>query len=285
MSARSYTRAIDQPAAGTDWAFVPSTSDWSRLLSIVATLTTSTTSGNRAAAITCTDETGNVFAYDIASYPQSSGAAEIYTWRSGSMLYGELAVPTYPAASIPGFWLPPGATVAAVTSNLDAPHPDVQAFTVTADEASLLPVVIVNGVNDKVSYTPGNGGGTPEDFLIAAGTYTTTATVAAALGAATGTASEALSTKLTVAAHAGSTYLLTAVSDVGTVGNGNTLATGSAADAFATIFTESSPLTLAGGVNTDGGDQWTAIVATYVVADAEHWRALAALLGTAPAGQ
>ena len=74
-------------------------------------------------------------------------------------------------SSIPGFWLPPGATVAAKTTNLDPVVTDVQAFVVSADEHTLLPVTIVVNVNDKFSYTPGGGGGMTEDFQIAAGVY------------------------------------------------------------------------------------------------------------------
>lgn len=278
MSHKSWTTKLDQPAPGVDWSFIPSNSDWSRLLAITATLTTDDTDVVRSAAVTVVDETGNLLTVDVPAGGAQNSSTFLYSWRAGSLYYGLGATPPTLTGSLPAFWLPAGATVAARTGNLDPPAGAIQAFFITADESSLLPVTIVVNVNDKISWAGVGGTGPPADYVIAPGVYTTIAQVAAAISAAVAPGPIVFNTRATVAAHAGSTYLITAVSDVGDAGNGDLIAAGSAHDAYASIFTESPPIVLNGGDNADGGDQWSSIVATYVTADARHWLTLEAMI-------
>lgn len=278
MSHKSWTTRLDQPPPGRDWSFIPSSSDWSRLLSITATLTVDDTDQSRGTAVTVTDETGNLIAYDAAAGSQNNGAATLYSWRPANMFYVSNSTVNANTSSIPGFWLPPGATVAALTTNLDPPAAATPATVISADESSLLPVTIVVNVNDKFSWAGAGGAGPPADYVIAPGVYTTIAQVAAAISAAVAPGPIVFNTRAACAAHAGSTYLFTAVADIGDAGNGDLVATGSTHDAYASIFTEGSPLTLGGGDNADGGDQWSNVVATYVTADARHWLTLEAMV-------
>lgn len=67
---------------------------------------------------------------------------------------------------------------------------------VLADTAPTLPLTVVTGTNDTFIYTPA-ATGTPETFTVAAGTYTTAADSATAMGAAIGGSAEAFSTLVT----------------------------------------------------------------------------------------
>ena len=278
MSHRAYTTVAAQPAAGTDWSFTPSGSDWWRLLSIVATLTTTSTAGSRSPAVTVTDQTGNQISRDTCSAAQIASSVVAYTWRPASMQYGADIEGGTVAGSIPGFWLPSDATIAADTANLDTGTPVNQAGGDTDDETANLPVTIVTGVNDTFNFTGQAGGGTPEDFVIAPGVYATTASVATAIQAAIGMTSGAFSTQATCVDGGSGDYLFIAVADIGAAGNGDVVQSAGSSDAWATIITGAPPLTFVGGADAAAGDQWTDIVATYIAADEEHWRALEALL-------
>lgn len=114
------TVTVDQPAAGADWSFVPSTSDWSKLVSITAKLVTSATAANRGPDLHVTDLNGNVVSADAASIDQIASSTFIWSWRPGAMFYGQASTSGVVANSCPGFWLPPGAAVGTKTVNIDA---------------------------------------------------------------------------------------------------------------------------------------------------------------------
>ncbi len=275
---RSFTQVVDQPRPGTDWSFVPSNSDWSRLLSITATLTTSGADVDRAPNITVTDQEGNVITVDTPVGAQAGSTTGRWGWRPHPMYYGQDSNQTVTAGSIPGLWLPPESTVAADTSGLDTPTTGVQATIDTASITANLPVTIVFGVNDTVAWNPAGGAGPEVNYSIAAGVYATTADVAAALNAATGAGPATLGLGAHFVDHGGGVLRLTAVQDVGADGNGSNVASVMAADAWASIVTGGTTATLAGGVDADGGDQWTSIVATYVVAYHAYWATLDAVI-------
>lgn len=277
MAHRSYTTVIDQPAAGVDWSFVPSRSDWARLLSITALLTTNATSSTREADVTITDETGNLLTYDGSYGDAENDGPTTYSWRSGSMQYTQSSVPPYITGSIPGFWLPPGATVASYTPELVPTVPANSAGSGSSDPAAV-PATIVAGVSDEYVYTPGGGAGTPATYTITPGVYTTFAALQDALNAAVSSGSP-FSEVGTWAIDPGTgDTSVVAVSDVGAAGNGNTLVTG-AQDSFTVIFGAASEFAaFVGGTDAVTGDQWSNIVATYIVADKWHWEALEALL-------
>lgn len=264
---RFVTRTIDRPAPGVDWSFVPSSSDSARLLSIVGPLTTDDAGTTRQVTVTVTDETGNVITTDVSTATQEGGNTYTYSWRGGWLSCQAIATALVTTSSIPGFWLPPGATVAADTTNLNTAGDSTAASYTSNDETGLLPVTIVTGVNDTFTWTGDGGGGAPEQFVIAAGVYTTTVAMAAAMEAAIGEHAEAFSTIATVASLAGMGYLITAVADAGANGNGDAITAGTTHDATVSIFTESPPLTLSGGEGPYPGDQWGPLVATFVVAD------------------
>lgn len=264
---RFITRTIDQPAPGADWSFVPSSSDRARLLSIVAALATDTATNERIVTIIVTDETGNAISVDITQGGLTNSTEMGYSLRPGNMYYGEADNAATQTSSIPGFWLPPGATVAASTSGLHAPSAGTQAEIQSADETSLLPVTIVTGVNDAFTWTGAGGLGPADQFVIAPGVYATVAATAAAISAAIGPGAVVFDTQATCADGGGGTYLFTAVADLGAAGNSDTVSSGTSNDAFASIFTEGSPLTLASGTGPFAGDRWEYVVATFVVAD------------------
>lgn len=275
---RSFTQTLLQPAPGTDWAFVPSESDWARLLSITATLTTDAADTDRGTNVTVTDQEGNLLTVDASPNLVAPSQVALYGWRSGPAYYVSQSAPYTLTAAIPGFWLPPGATVAADTGGLDTPTTGVQATIDTASITANLPVTIVFGVNDTVAWNPAGGAGPEVNYSIAAGVYATTADVAAALNAATGAGPATLGLGAHFVDHGGGVLRLTAVQDVGADGNGSNVASAMAADAWASIVTGGTTATLAGGVDADGGDQWTSIVATYVVAYHAYWATLDAVI-------
>jgi hypothetical protein len=277
VSHRSYTTVLDQPAGGADWSFRPSTSDWSRLLSIVGVLTTNLVDDQRVVAVTVTDDTGNLMTYDAPNLGQAGSVVTRYSWRSGSVLYSTIDEAGALIGSIPGFWLPPGAVVAAQTANIQGGAGTVQAASDTGTATATAPATITMGVNDQFVWTGAGGGGPAVTYTIAPGVYATLAAIAAAINAALhgGSAFHLVATCAINAGTGDTTF--TAVADIGAAGNGDTATTG-ANDSFTTIFGATPTFTLDDGADAYVGDQWTSVVATFVVADARHWLTLEAMI-------
>jgi hypothetical protein len=282
-SHHSYTRTIDQPAAGMDWSFVPSPSDWARLLAITAKLTSTATSGSRYPVVTVTDETGNLITADIPAQEVDASSASVISWRVGSAQYGGTADDATVTSAIPPFWLPPGSIVAADTLNLDAGTPTVQA-SLTGSDPAIVPATIVVGVSDEFVWTGDGGGGSPVTYTIAPGVYATFATLQNAMNASLHSG-QPFSTQARW--HLDPTTgdpTLTAVADVGAAGNGDNAVDG-ANSAFAVIFGGPETFTLVDGADAQLGDQWTDIVATYVVAYHAYWETLDAMVAQFAAGR
>lgn len=114
-----YTVEIDQPAAGAEFTVIPSAGDWSRVLSVVATLTTSAVVATRAADLQTVNPTGDLLAVDISQAGQVASKTITYNWRPSNAFYGVDASTTAAVQSCPGFWLPPGAKVSSKTQAKD----------------------------------------------------------------------------------------------------------------------------------------------------------------------
>ncbi len=117
---RYSVRTVDQPAAGADWSFVPSNGDRVKLLSITAKLTTAVAVATREVDLTVTDTQGNLIGLDRASASQVASLTYSYSWRPSDVSYGFTTGDTVVANSCPGFFLPPGTTVASSTGAIAA---------------------------------------------------------------------------------------------------------------------------------------------------------------------
>jgi hypothetical protein len=126
-----------------------------------------------------------------------------------------------------------------------------QASVLAAGAPPVQPLVVVTGVNDTFTFTPGGGGGAPEVFTVAAGSYANIAAITAAMGAAIGALhGEAFSTLVTPSVS-GASILLTMIVDSGIAGNGDTITPG-ATDVSAGLGL-ANPTTFAGGTGGDPG--------------------------------
>jgi hypothetical protein len=107
--------------AGADLAYKPSTSSPWKLLSMVATLTTSAVVGARAPTLQFLDQNGTLVLAIPASGTTAASLATVYSWYvAGSPSPGAGAVGGgYASGVLPSFWLPAGWSVKTKTVAID----------------------------------------------------------------------------------------------------------------------------------------------------------------------
>lgn len=122
MNCRLVQGAVDQPAAGADWSFVPSHSDRVKLLSITAQLVTAAAVANRIVALQYTDEPGAVIWTADVVTPQTASLTVRYSWADGGALQIATAIVAGErvGAKLTDFWLQPGDKVSSVTGAIAA---------------------------------------------------------------------------------------------------------------------------------------------------------------------
>jgi len=122
MSHQIVTGQVDQPAAGADWKFTPSTSDHVRLLTVTAQLATAVAVANRLPALAFEDQNGLTYWSADTVVPQAASLTVRYSWSRNMSLSVASAVVTGEriSAGMPDEWLLPGDTVSSVTAAIAA---------------------------------------------------------------------------------------------------------------------------------------------------------------------
>lgn len=116
---RQLTTQVGEPAAGADWTFVPSTSDYVRLLAITAVLVTSATSASRAVTLQAKDSNGLLLDAFPAVDAATASTTVTYVWDDASTVSAAASDKLTLTQSVPRFWLPPGTSVGTSTADID----------------------------------------------------------------------------------------------------------------------------------------------------------------------
>ena len=114
--------SLDEPSAGSDWSFVPSSTDSFRLTSIYAKFTTSATVASRTPRLTVTSQSGaDLFAKATVSTIGAS-VTTIFSWSSGAgpATGGSTSYDGTISDGVPDWWMPPNTTIKIVTGLLQA---------------------------------------------------------------------------------------------------------------------------------------------------------------------
>lgn len=110
--------ALDDPAAGADWAYKLPTNRLAKLKAVNAKLTTSATAATRAPQLQVKTQNGRLVIGTLLNVPLTEGESGILYWATG---YGMQTHTSYLVSpGLPFLTLPPGCTVLSVTTTLKA---------------------------------------------------------------------------------------------------------------------------------------------------------------------
>jgi hypothetical protein len=105
VSHRIVTEQVPAPAAGSDWAFTPSSTDRVLLLSVTAKLTTSAAAANRRPALALEDQNDLTYWSADSVFPQAASLAVTYSWARGASNPPAAAIVTLERVALPMPWL------------------------------------------------------------------------------------------------------------------------------------------------------------------------------------
>lgn len=261
------TRPIAQPAAGADWAIVPSNSDSVLLRSITGKLVTGSATGNRAADLLTTNENGDAIARDIAPINHGPSTTMLYSWRPGNALYGtDAEQPTAFGGPSSGAGVQSESAAGQVTApalgaavaTLAAPGAGTYTIQVQASFIGGAPTAAADSLNLELKVGANVIGVLPPIPITATGSAAAAQFNAVAVPAAT-----AVTVNAIAAGTAGVIYAASIIATQESFAGTGALAAGSCPGFWLPNGSQVASVT----ANLAAADQWSALIASFLVAD------------------